>query len=87
LHANTKPQEQAALSTSLHDIELAVSRGLEKTPAGGAMDEPAWPDLSILLRTIAGEVSSYSPEGGILKQVKEFNAFLERAALALEARS
>lgn len=51
------------------------------------MDEPAWPDLSILLRTIAGEVSSYSPEGGILKQVKEFNAFLERAALALEARS
>ena len=50
-------------------------------------DEPAPPDLSALLRTIAGEVSSNSPEGGILKQAKEFNAFLERAALALEARS
>lgn len=40
----------------------------------------------VLLKRVAGEVSNNSDSGGILRQVKEFNAFLERAALALEAK-
>jgi hypothetical protein len=35
---------------------------------------------------VASDVSNKSDSGGILKQVKEFNAFLERAAVALEAK-
>lgn len=42
--------------------------------------------LKMLLKTVAAEVSSSSDEGGVLKMVKEFNAFLERAAAALEGR-
>lgn len=42
--------------------------------------------LEMLLKSVAAEVSNTSDEGGMLRQVKEFNAFLERAALALEGR-
>jgi hypothetical protein len=42
--------------------------------------------VELVLKRVAGEVSSKSDSGGILKQVREFNAFLERAALALETR-
>lgn len=39
-----------------------------------------------MLRRVAAEASSASNEGGVLKQIKAFNAFMERAALALEGR-
>jgi hypothetical protein len=42
--------------------------------------------IELLLKRAAGEVSSKSGSGGTLKQIKEFNAFLERAALALEGK-
>jgi hypothetical protein len=40
----------------------------------------------VLLKRVADEVSNNSDSGGILKQIKDFNAFLERAALVLESR-
>lgn len=40
----------------------------------------------VLLKRIADEVSNKSDSGGILKQIKEFNTFLERAALVLETQ-
>ena len=40
----------------------------------------------LLLKRISSEVSNKSDTGGILKQIKSFNAFLERTALALETR-
>jgi hypothetical protein len=40
----------------------------------------------LLLKRVAGQISNKSDSGGVLRQVKEFNAFLERAALALEGR-
>lgn len=49
-------------------------------------DETNTAGLEMLLKSVAAEVSNASDEGGMLKQVKEFNAFLERAALALEGR-
>jgi len=42
--------------------------------------------MELLLKRVAGEVSNKSDSGGMLKQIKDFNAFLERAALALETR-
>lgn len=42
--------------------------------------------LELMLKRVAGDVSNKSDSGGILKQVQEFNAFLERAAVALEAK-
>jgi hypothetical protein len=77
-------QEQTVLITSLHDIELAISLGVEKAPPS---DEKSTLDLTTVLKTVASEASSKSSEGGILKQVKDFNEFLERAALVLEERS
>lgn len=43
-------------------------------------------EVGTQLKRLAGEVSDKGASGGILKQIKDFNAFLERAALALEAR-
>lgn len=43
--------------------------------------------IELLLKRIGGGLSNKSGSGGILKQVKDFNAFLERAALALEGRA
>jgi hypothetical protein len=42
--------------------------------------------IELVLKRVAGEASNKGDSGGILKQAKEFNAFLERAALALETR-
>lgn len=76
-------QGRNKLNASVHDIELAVERGKSDQDA----NEPTKLNgMELLLKRLAGEVSNKSDSGGILKQVKEFNAFLERAALALEAR-
>jgi len=76
-------RDETSLNTSLLDIELAVSVGNDKHPES---TDTAAPNLAALLKTVTGEVSSKSGNGGILNQAKEFNAFLERAALALEGR-
>jgi hypothetical protein len=84
---NKPPQELQTLNTSLHDIELAVSLGRERSAASATTsgpEEPSPPALSVLLKNVANQVSTKSAQGGILKSVREFNAFLERAAGALE---
>ncbi|KAI9743636.1 MAG: hypothetical protein M1818_002952 [Claussenomyces sp. TS43310] len=78
-------EERSNLNTSLHDIELAVERC--KDLPSSASKVPTEPSLHLLLPSIANAASSKSADGGILKQVKNFNSFLERAALALEGRS
>jgi len=42
--------------------------------------------IELVLKRVASEVSNKSNTGGMLKQIKDFNAFLERTALALEMR-
>jgi hypothetical protein len=71
---------------AVHDIELAVERGksskFHNDPDRGG-------DLmgtDYLLRRVANHVSNKGDSGGMLRQIKQFNAFLERAALALEGR-
>lgn len=72
-------------NTAVHDIELAVERGRAYAQKQGIKEE-ASVGIEFLLKNVADEASSVGA-GGMLRQVKEFNAFLERAALALEGRS
>lgn len=43
-------------------------------------------DTEVLLKRVAGDVSNKGDSGGLLRHIKDFNAFLERAALVLEGR-
>ncbi len=70
------------LNTTVHDIELAIDLGRTSE----ADDSGEMIGTEVLLKRVADEVSNKSDSGGILKQIKEFNAFLERAALVLESR-
>jgi hypothetical protein len=77
-------QEKNILNTTVQDIELAISLGIDQYPDD---TELGLADLGSLLETVAGDVSSKSGGGGILMQIKEFNTFLERAAMVLEGRA
>lgn len=71
----------------MHDIDLAVERGHaapELSPAEQKMADLA--NLEFLISRISGEVCNKGTDGATLKQIKEFNAFLERAASVLEGR-
>ncbi|KAA8577104.1 hypothetical protein EYC84_007108 [Monilinia fructicola] len=75
-------EQHEVLNRTAHDIELAVERG--RSSSSHTDDGKA--NLELILKRVASEASSASGDGGILKQIKAFNAFMERAALALEGR-
>ncbi|RYO97093.1 hypothetical protein DL766_002388 [Monosporascus sp. MC13-8B] len=76
-----------SLSSTMHDIELAVDNG-RSAPELGPKDKKAadLANLDLLISRVAGEATSDGDGGGNLQQIKDFNAFLERAAAALEGR-
>ncbi|EXF85447.1 AT hook domain-containing protein [Colletotrichum fioriniae PJ7] len=79
--------ERVTEEALMHDIDLAVERGRaapELSPAEKKTAELA--NLEILISRITDQACTRSDTGGTLKQVKDFNAFLERAAVALEGR-
>jgi len=82
-----QPKERTALNTVVHDIELAVDfgRNLESNEGHKPEDEEI-PSIEHFLKRVASEASHKGDLGGIMNQVREFNAFLERAALALETK-
>ncbi|KAI9051960.1 hypothetical protein LZ554_004215 [Drepanopeziza brunnea f. sp. 'monogermtubi'] len=77
-------QSRESLNTAVYDIELAIEMGKsaqsQTTPAGAMVG------TEVLVKRIANDVSGMGDGGGLLKRIREFNAFLERAALALEER-
>ncbi|KAM4068056.1 triadin [Hirsutella rhossiliensis] len=74
-------------STLMHDIDVAVEQGREAPELSrDAQKQVDLGNLELMLARVADEASSGSSTGGMLRQVTEFNAFLERAALALESR-
>lgn len=78
-------QERSTLNTAIHDIELAVEMG----KAAPTHDQDGDADLvgsELLIKRVADEVSNKADSGGLMRRIKEFNAFLERAAVLLEAR-
>ncbi|PQE18041.1 AT hook domain-containing protein [Rutstroemia sp. NJR-2017a BVV2] len=79
---SNEAHQRESLNRTAHDIELALDRGRSSADAtdGGK------PNIEIMLKRLAATASSKSDSGGILKQIKAFNTFMERAALALEGR-
>ncbi|KAL2023236.1 hypothetical protein VTK56DRAFT_3359 [Thermocarpiscus australiensis] len=76
-----------SLSSTMHDIDLAVERGQaapELSPAEQKKADLA--NLELLISRVADQACTRSDGGGTLKQLREFNAFLERAAAVLERR-
>ncbi|KAL6892563.1 hypothetical protein HDV57DRAFT_187040 [Trichoderma longibrachiatum] len=74
-------------SSLMHDVELAVEQGREAPELSrAAQKEAELANLELLMSRVSEQASSSSFTGGILKQVKDFNSFLERAAIALESR-
>jgi hypothetical protein len=83
--SSKEAQDEAALNTAIHDIELAVPLGEDGMPEGGD-GEMARPGILDAIRDVAQVASTRAPGGGILRRVREFNAFLEQAAGMLESR-
>ncbi|PNY26673.1 Protein MNN4 [Tolypocladium capitatum] len=75
------------MSTLMHDLDLAVEQGIEAPELSRAAQKQAdLANLELLIARVSDQASSASSTGGMLRQVADFNAFLERAALALESR-
>ncbi|CAI7587234.1 unnamed protein product [Penicillium glandicola] len=72
---------RSTISNSLHSLELALDRNQQRSAS--AADSP--PDLEYMLRTVA-DVSSRAPgaQGGLLNQIRAFNAQLEATVGRLE---
>ncbi|KAH6650625.1 hypothetical protein F5144DRAFT_477899 [Chaetomium tenue] len=76
-----------SLSSAMHDIDMAVEKGQaapELSPAEQKKADLA--NLELLISRVADQACTKSDGGGALKQIREFNAFLERAAAVLEGR-
>lgn len=85
--ANRESLHQLELSSVMDDIELAVENG-KSAPSLNPKEQKAAEllNLELLISRVTGQASAASDGGGNLKQIKDFNAFLERAAAALERR-
>ncbi|KAI0454882.1 hypothetical protein F5B21DRAFT_473805 [Xylaria acuta] len=85
--ANKESLLQLGLSSTMDDIELAIENGKmapELNPKEQKRAELA--NLDLLISQITNQVSVTGEGGGTLKQIKDFNMFLERVAVALEGR-
>ncbi|RDL30997.1 uncharacterized protein BP5553_09786 [Venustampulla echinocandica] len=80
-----RAQERDSLNTMAHDIELAIDSGRSQAPKSEYIGD-RMTGIEVLLKRVATQISNKGDSGGILKQIKEFNGFLTRAALALESR-
>ncbi|KAL3494952.1 hypothetical protein BJX62DRAFT_21302 [Aspergillus germanicus] len=74
---------RSTISHSLHNLDLALERGQNRTTGE---DESLTAGLEFRLRNAAQNVSSTAPgtHGGILNQIKRFNAQLEETVRQLE---
>lgn len=71
----------------MHDIDLAIDKGLSAPALSPAQEKEAeLANLELLISRVADQACSNSDAGGALRQVREFNSFLERAAAVLEGR-
>ncbi|KAJ6171921.1 hypothetical protein N7470_000988 [Penicillium chermesinum] len=74
---------RSTINNSLHSLDLALDRSQNKTSSGS---DPSFADLEFMLRSVADDVSSQGPgaRGGLLNQIRAFNAQLEATARQLE---
>lgn len=71
----------------MRDIDLAVAQGREAPELSAkAQKEAELANLELAVAQISDLASSAGSTGGLLSQIRDFNSFLERAAVALESR-
>ncbi|KAK4447515.1 hypothetical protein QBC34DRAFT_409623 [Podospora aff. communis PSN243] len=76
-----------SLSSAMHDIDLVVEKGQAAEELSSAEQKQAdLANLELLVNRMADQVGCKRDCGGALRQIKEFNAFLERTAGVLEGR-
>ncbi|KAH1494455.1 hypothetical protein KXV92_002316 [Aspergillus fumigatus] len=92
-HAEAESARMARISinNSLHSLELAIERSQNRASADAddaeSADASPTVGLEFMLRSVAEAVSSTAPgaQGGLLDQIKSFNAQLEATARKLES--
>ncbi|KAI0895805.1 hypothetical protein F4806DRAFT_70313 [Annulohypoxylon nitens] len=85
--ANRESLHQLGLSSAMDDIELAIENGRSAPDLNPKEQKTAeLANLELLISRVVGQASVASDGGGNLKQIKDFNAFLERTAAVLERR-
>ncbi|GIJ99157.1 hypothetical protein Aspvir_001283 [Aspergillus viridinutans] len=92
-HAEEESTRMARISinNSLHSLELAVERSQNRASADAddaeSADASPTVGLEFMLRSVAEAVSSTAPgaQGGLLDQIKSFNAQLEATARKMES--
>jgi len=71
----------------MHNIDLAIEKGRTAPQLSPAEQKKAdLANLELLISRVSDQVCSRSNSGGTLKQIKDFNALLERTATLLEGR-
>ena len=71
----------------MHDIDLAIEKGQAAGELSASEQREAdLANLELLISRVADQASTKSATGGTLKQIRDFNAFLERTAAVLERR-
>lgn len=85
-----KAMKTANISSTMHDIDLAVEQGRAAPELTAAQKKNAdLANLELAVRRITEQVNGGTGNlhgGGTLQQIIEFNAFLERTAAVLEGR-
>ncbi|GES61391.1 hypothetical protein ATEIFO6365_0011005000 [Aspergillus terreus] len=79
---------RTTINNSLHSLDLALERS-QKPDDNASPDPSPTAGLEFMLRNVAETVSSRAPgaQGGLLNQIRSFNAQLEAAARRLESSS
>ncbi len=73
------------MSSAMHDTDLAVERGRAGPELTSAKEKRAdIANLELVVSRVSDEACTASLGGGVLRQLKDFNVFLERAAMLLE---
>ena len=71
----------------MRDIDLAVAQGREAPELSAKAQKVAeLSNLELAVAQVSDQASSAGSTGGLLSYIRDFNAFLERAAVALESR-
>lgn len=77
-------QHNIHLSAAMHDIDLAIEQGGAAPELSAKEQKKAdLANLELLISQVSEQACTNGPGGGVLKQIKGFSAFLERAVAVL----
>ncbi len=72
----------------MHDVDMAIEKGEAALPLTREQEKDAeLANLELLVSQVTDLACSKSDYGGVYKQLKTFNDFLERTAAVLERKA